>query len=534
MPSLWTEEGDAAAAFPALDRERSADVVVVGAGIAGLLIARRLTDDGAEVIVLERDRVAGGVTGHTTAKVTALHGALYQRLRSGKGADAAAAYADAQQRGVERIADLVAELGIACDLTRAPAWTYATTPDGRAEVEAEVAAAQAAGLPARFADPDELPFATTGGVELPDQAHLQPVAFCHGLAASLPDVYERTAVTGIETEPGGVEVRTTTGHRVGANHVVIATHAPIADPGFLSNRMRPSRSYAVALDLGDSPVPQGMYLRVESPTHSLRPARRDGRPVLVAGGYGHGVGDADTAEHAARLEAWARHAFPGADVTDRWSAHDQMSSDGVPFVGRLAPGESRRWVATGFGKWGFTNAAVAAELIADGIAGRHPQQPLASLLDASRVRGSLSRSLLRGAARAARHFVGDRVSARRAGRRLGREPVPQLVDGTAEPAAGGAGGADATGARTGAAALAEHLAPGEGVVVHVEGTATAVCRADDGAVHRVSARCTHQGCLVAFNTADTTWDCPCHGSRFAADGAVLQGPATAPLAPIEP
>jgi glycine/D-amino acid oxidase-like deaminating enzyme/nitrite reductase/ring-hydroxylating ferredoxin subunit len=505
MPSLWAEEGDAAPAFPALDRERSVDVVVVGAGIAGLLIAHRLVQDGAEVLVLERGRVAGGVTGNTTAKVTALHGAIYQRLRSGKGPDAAAAYATAQQQGLEHIADLVATLGIACAFTRAPAWTYATTGEGRARVEAEVAAAQAAGLPARFAVPDELPFTTTGGVELPDQAHFQPVAFCRGVAAALPDVCEQTAVTAVDTVAGGVDVRTAAGHRVGANHVVLATHTPIVDPAYLASRMRPSRSYATALDLGDSPVPRGMYLRVESPTQSLRPALRHGLSVLVAGGYGHGVGDADTAEHAARLDAWVRHAFPGATVTDRWSAHDQVPSDGVPFVGRLAPGESRRWVATGFGKWGLTTSAVAAELIADGIAGRPPSHPAAHLFDASRVTASLTRSLAGGSVRITRHFLGDRVGARRRGRGAGADVDP---------------GSD--------------LAPGEGVVVHVRRQATAVCRDDDGTLHRLSARCPHQGCLVGFNTADRTWDCPCHGSRVAPDGSVLQGPATAPLAPVDP
>jgi glycine/D-amino acid oxidase-like deaminating enzyme/nitrite reductase/ring-hydroxylating ferredoxin subunit len=500
MPSLWADEGGAAPAFPELDRERSTDVVVIGAGIAGLLIAHRLVRDGAEVIVLERDRVASGVTGNTTAKVTALHGAIYQRLRAGKGAEAAAAYATAQQQGLDHIAALVASLGIRCGFTRAPAWTYATTGEGRARVEAEVEAAQEAGLPVRFAVPEELPFGTTGGVELPDQAHFQPVDFCRGLAADLPDLYERSPVTAVETAAGGVEVRTAAGHQVGANHVVVATHTPIVDPAFLAGRMRPSRSYAAAVDLGASPVPQGMYLRVESPTQSLRPALRNGREVLVAGGFGHGVGDADAADHAARLATWARHAFPGATVTDRWSAHDQMPSDGVPFVGRLAPGESRRWVATGFGKWGITTSAVAAELIADGIAGRPPNHPAAHLFDASRVTSSLTRSLVGGSARLARHFVGDRMGARRTGR-----------------------GFDA-----------EQLEPGEGVVVRVRRRATAVCRDADGALHTLSARCPHQGCLVAFNTADRTWDCPCHGSRFASDGSVLQGPATTPLAPVEP
>lgn len=494
--SLWTATAPEREGFAPLDRDRTADVVVVGAGLAGLLTALRLQRDGAAVVVLERARIVSGVTANTTAKVTALHGTVYQQLRSGKSAEAARVYGEANMAAIEELAELASSLAIECDFTRASAWTYATSPDGRATVEAEVEAAQAAGLPASFGFPGELPFSTAGGVEVTGQAHFQPVAFCRGIAAALsPDtIHEQSPVRAVDVEEDGVTVHTTAEHQVRAAHVVLATHAPIVDPALITARMQPSRSYAAAVEVADT-VPAAMYLSVESPTRSLRPASREGRPVLVVSGHGHAVGDADTAEHQAELESWARTAFGVSAVTDRWSAHDHITSDGIPFIGRLAPRDSRRWVATGFGKWGMTTAAVAAGVIADGIAGR--TNPWAELFDSTRLAPTMTRSLVQSSVRVGRRFVGDRIQSRRAAAHFERD----------------------------------QLAPGEGQIVDIDGQATAISRDLAGELHAVNARCTHMGCLVAFNRADQTWDCPCHGSRFGTDGQVLQGPATAPLGP---
>jgi glycine/D-amino acid oxidase-like deaminating enzyme/nitrite reductase/ring-hydroxylating ferredoxin subunit len=495
--SLWTATAAEGDGFAPLDRDRSVDVAVIGAGLAGLLTAVRLQREGAAVLVLERARIASGVTANTTAKVTALHGTIYQQLRSSKGADAAQVYGQANLAAIEELAELASSLEIACEFTRASAWTYATSAEGRSTVEAEVDAAQAAGLPASFEVPDELPFPTAGGVEVTGQAHFQPVSFCQGVAAALPPdtIHEQSAVCGVDEDRGAVTVRTASGHRVRAEHAVVTTHAPVVDPAFLTGRMRPSRSYAAAVEVVDHTVPEAMYLSVESPTRSLRPATRDGRPVLVVGGHGHTVGDADTAEHQAQLESWARTLFDVRTVTDRWSAHDHITSDGIPFIGRLTPRDSRRWVATGFGKWGMTTSAVAAAVIADGIAGR--TNPWADLFNSTRLAPTVTRSLIQSTARVGRRFVGDRIQARRAGAHF----------------------------------QSEHLAPGDARVVHIGGQPTAISRDLAGDLHSVSAKCTHLGCLVTFNRADQTWDCPCHGSRFSTDGRVLTGPATTPLTP---
>jgi glycine/D-amino acid oxidase-like deaminating enzyme/Rieske Fe-S protein len=529
IASLWNETsglgrhpGFQPAGPPEADR--TADVVVVGGGIAGLSIALRLKEAGADVVVLERRRVGTGVTGGSTAKVTALHGLIHAVLRRVHGPEATARYAAANAAAVDQMAQLVDRYRIDCGFTRAEAVNFATTPQGLTRLSEDLDAARDAGLPAAFRDETELPFPVLGAVVLPDQAHVHPRRYCEGLAAALGPgaVHEGTAVSDVDEDGKGgkdgsdgrtCRVRTATGAVVRAAHAVIATQGPIVDPRYVVVRCRPVRSYVVAVELG-GPIPEGMYLSVEEPIHSLRPATVDGTRYLLVGGQGHPVGD----EHDARtnlsaLESWAREHFDVTAVRHRWAAHDQVPSDHLPFVGRLTPG-SHRWVATGFQKWGFTTSAVAANIIADGIAGRGAEgtdgtggtdgarpDPLARLLDPTRLRSTATADLARDVSRVACRYVGDEVAVR-----LGR--------------------------RDGEHRLAD-VPPGGGTVIHTADGPTAVHRDDEGHLHAVSATCTHEGCLVRFNRAQCSWDCPCHGSRFAPDGTVLSGPASEDLRPVE-
>jgi nitrite reductase/ring-hydroxylating ferredoxin subunit len=235
-----------------------------------------------------------------------------------------------------------------------------------------------------------------------------------------------------------------------------------------------------------------MFLSVDRSTRSLRTIPFGDGVLLLVGGEGHKTGQADTTRHYDRLEQWARSHFELGDVEFRWSTHDYVSVDRVPFVGPLAPWSERIWVATGYGKWGMTNGTAAAMILTDLILGR--PNAWAQLFTSRRVRSLMTGSLLRENADAVRRLIGDR---------------------TALP---------------GAHAL-EALTPGEGVVVRIAGRKLAVSRREDGELVAVSPTCTHMGCLVAWNTAELTWDCPCHGSRYLPDGAVIEGPAVRDLSP---
>jgi glycine/D-amino acid oxidase-like deaminating enzyme/nitrite reductase/ring-hydroxylating ferredoxin subunit len=483
-PSLWAVTAPGGDDHPPLPCGATAEVVVVGAGIAGLSTALALAEAGVDVVVLEAGRVCSGVTAYTTAKVTSLHGLTYAGLERHAGAEVARAYAEANQAGLDAVAGWVERYAIDCDFTRRPAYTYTTSSERVQDVADEVEAAQRLGLPAAFTTTTELPFAVRAAVRFDDQAQFHPRDYCLGLARAIVErggrIHEHSRVVDVE-EGRPAKVRTREGGEVTAGQVVLATHLPIVDRGGFFAKCHPERSAAIAVRLEDGALPvDGMYLGVGGSTHSLRSALDDG-VVIVGGG-----------DDYAALEAWAAAVVPVQAVEARWSAHDLVPVDGRPFVGRQLPG-SHVFVATGFKKWGMTNGTAAGLMLADELAGR--ESPWRAAFDATRQRPPLtSKDFYKENAGVAHHFVGDRLAALR---------PPPLDD----------------------------LAPGEGGIVRTAaGDKVAAYRDDDGTVHAVSPVCTHLGCLVGFNRDETTWDCPCHGSRFTVDGEVLEGPATSDLA----
>lgn len=492
-PSLWAATAPGGPSHPPLDATTPrgpVDVVVVGAGIAGLSTALAVLERGATVTVLEAGRICSGVTAYTTAKVSSLHGLTYAGLAKSHGQDAARAYGLANEAAIGQVAAWVAEHAIECDLTRRPAYTYTTSVVTLEDVAEEVEVAQRLGLPASFTNTTELPFEVKGAVRFEDQAQFHPRDYCLGLAAAIVarggTLHEGTRVVDVD-EGSPCTVRTEDGLELQGGQVVLATHLPFLDRGGFFAKCHPTRSYCIAVRLTDgSPPPTGMYLGVDEPSRSTRTAIGD--EYLIFGGEGHKTGqDADTRERYAALESWAHEHFPVASVEHRWSAQDYAPVDGLPFVGRQLPG-SKVFVATGFKKWGMTNGTAAGLLLADELTGR--VNDLKPVLDATRQRTTLtSRDLYKENANVAERFVGDRLSSLR----------PPSAD---------------------------TLAPGEGGIVTCAGDKVAAYRDDTGGLHAVSPVCTHLGCLVSFNTAEKSWDCPCHGSRFTVDGEVLQGPAT--------
>ena len=493
-PSLWVATTSDASGYPSSASQRRFDVVVVGAGVTGLTTAQLLAADGAAVAVLEAGRVAAGVTGYTTAKVTALQRTTLSEITSQLGQERAAVYAAANAAAVERVADLVASCRIDCDFERAPACTYTTQVDGVAAIEAAHEAATAAGLATRFDAVTELPFDVAAAVWLDEQAQFHPRRYCLGLAGAVAaaggSVSEHCRVVDVTEADGSCTVTLDGGATVTSDHVVVASHLPFLDAGGFFARAHPYRSYALAARLGTERV-RGMYISSDSPTRSIR-STADGWTIL--GGEGHKVGhDDDTRDRYEALEAWAGEKFDIEEVGYRWSAQDYESVDGMPYVGRLSRDRERVWTATGFRKWGMTNGTVAAMIISDLIAGR--TNPWAEAFDATRLApGASIKSLVTENLEVGKRFIADRIRSWR--------PKP-----------------------------VEELAAGEGAVAQLAGEPVAAYRDDTGELHAVAATCTHLGCRVTFNTAERSWDCPCHGSRFGVDGRVLQGPAVEDLAP---
>lgn len=485
-PSLWvatTEPGD----HPPLDGDSSADVIVVGAGIAGLTTARLLVEEGVSVVVIDAGPVCAGGTGYTTAKVTSLHGLTYTGLVDSFGEDKARQYAEANEFGIREMERLIAEGGIDCGFERAGHVAFTTDPDRVDDVHKEAEVAAQLGLPAAAWMPSELPFEVAASVRFEGQALVHPRAYCLGLARDITAAGGRVhAGTRALRVDGGDRAVITDKGRLTGGAVVVATHLPINEMGGYFARTEAWRSYAIAIRC-EGARPADMYIGVDTPVRSLRQAG----DLLIVGGEGHKVGQGDdTTTHYRELEEWASRHFGAITVEHRWSAQDWAAADGVPFIGRMV-GDADVYVATAFRKWGMAQGTAAGRIIADLIAGR--DNPWLEVYDATRIAPKQSlKATVRANVDVARHLVGDRLKV--------------AVSGSAD-----------------------RLQPGQGCVVRAGLRAVGVYRDDDGKLSAVSAACTHLGCLVSFNQAERTWDCPCHGSRFATDGSVLEGPAVKDL-----
>ncbi len=491
--SLWLDQA-ARPRYEPLAGTVEVEVAVVGGGIAGLTAALTLKRAGATVAVIEAAGVGTGVTGCTTAKVSALQSTVYSTIRSRHSSERARQYAEASAAGVERLAAIVEEEGIDCDLERRPAATYAASDAELEQIEQEAGAASEAGLPVQMVESLDLPYPVAGALVLADQVQLHPVRYVRGLAAAVQGdgshVFENSRV--LRVEEGSPCTAVTGRGEVRAGHVIVASHYPILDRGLYFARLEAQRSYCIAARLNRGAPPRTMAISAGGTTRSLRSYGDH----LIVGGEGHPTGSGKaTPERFRALEEFAREHWDIGAVTHRWSAHDPIPYDHLPMIGVYRPGSSRLWVSTGFMKWGLASATFAATILADQIQGR--DNAWADAFSPNRVSLTSAHEVAKLGAKFTADLVADRVR------------PPQGLS-------------------------ADHVPAGEARVLPDGLGKKGVYREADGTLHAVSLRCTHLGCLLRFNAAERSWDCPCHGSRFDVDGAVLEGPAVRALTRRDP
>lgn len=471
----------------------SCDIVVIGAGLTGLLVAQRLAERGADVCIVEARTAGTGVSGHTTAKLSVQHGAIYARLEQVHGEDGARIYAEANRDGIEHIRLLAEHHDIECDLTQVDSYVYSQSANGAERLEDECSSALQAGLAAELLSGGDvpLPYGVSGAVAIPRQWRFHPVRFMDGLRRVLEEsevaLVEGVRVHKVDETGGGVTVITDNGS-ISCKDAVVCTHYPFHDYGSLFTRLYPHTGYVLGL-YPDSPLDDALYVGLDDePTLRLQPTRHG--QMVIASGEHHRLGaDLDERDEYRSFIGSINDRMRIGRVGWHWSTQHNSTPDQVPFIGR-SPGADHVWVATGYNGWGMSHSGVAAVVLGEILTGA--TDPYVGFFDP----GRFSTEALSRFARANTHVVAEFI-----GTLLPEGPE------------------------------VDSLANGEATVVRRGLSRIGVYRDYEGILHAVSTTCTHLRCGLRFNDAEKTWDCPCHGSRFDYNGEIIHSPAVERLRP---
>ena len=497
--SFW-QDTSSTPSFPSLGRDLRVDVAVIGGGITGITAAYLLAKGGQRVALLERWRLLKGDTAHTSAHLTCVTDTRLTRLVHDFGRDHGGAVWDAGLAALAAIDGHVRAESIDCDFAWVPGYLHLPPDHSDADIEAiraDVALAGELGFDTAFHD--RTPIHGTPGLQIASQARVHPLKYLTGLVHAAQqhrcEIFEMSDVEAVEDDPLTVVAN---GRRVACDRLVIATHNPIAGlAGFVKatafqTKLALYTSYVVGGHVPPGLVTDGLFWDTADPYHYLRLAPGHGADLVIYGGEDHKTGqEPDTPDRFERLESKLRALIPDIALSHRWSGQVIETHDGLPYIGETA---ALQFVATGYGGNGLTFGTLGAIMAADWACGR--ANPWSGLFDAGRTN--------------IRHGIWNYISENK------DYPYYMVRDRFA--------GAQGQTLRA--------LARGEGRILDLDGQRVAAYRGSDGEVSLRSPVCTHMGCLVGWNAADRSWDCPCHGSRFAPDGQVMSGPAESPLSPV--
>ncbi len=489
LPKSYWIASTSETSYPSLTDDINVDIAIIGGGMVGITSAYLLTQKGFKVAVIEADRIIQGTTGHTTAKITSQHSLIYGRIQKQMGQDKAKQYAQANETAVREVTRIIKELKIDCDFSNQNAYVYTQQEEYIAKIKNEVKTASNLGIKAAFLSEIPLPIKIKGAMCFENQAQFHPRKYLLALAQEVIGsggyIFENTrAMDIIQDKP--CTVITDLGKKIVASKIIIASHYPFYEAhGLYFSRIYPERSYILATKISEK-FPSGMYITAETPTRSLRAQYNGDEELVLVGGEHHKTGQGeDMINHYQKLRDFAEQVFTVEDIPYRWSTQDYTTMDEVPYIGNLTSDTPDLLVATGFYKWGMTNSTVAAMIFRDIL--MHGKSPWEDVYNPSRVTPSAS----------AKNFVVENLDVAKhliTGKIL---PVPDQIE----------------------------LQPGEGQIISIDGERLGAYRDIHGKLHLVDTTCTHMGCELQWNSAEKSWDCPCHGSRFTFEGEIITGPA---------
>ncbi|EIL8447196.1 FAD-dependent oxidoreductase [Clostridium perfringens] len=476
MKSVWSESCKFRKR-EALNKDIKTDVLVIGAGIAGILTAYMLKQKGREVVLIDAAEIASGNTKNTTAKITSQHDLIYSKLISEFGEEKARQYAKANELAIKKYKEIIEYKRIECDFEEKPAYVYSLN-----EVDVlkeEVEAAKNLGIDAEFVQEVNLPFKIKGAVKFNNQAQFNPLKFLRGISNELV-IYENTRALEIKEN-----LVVTSGGNITANNIVVATHYPIMNaPGYYFMKMHQERSYVLALE--NTSEIDGMYIDLNKEGYSFRTYNN----LLLLGGISHRTGENEEGGSYDELRKVAKKLYPKAKEKYYWSAQDCMTIDGIPYIGRYSSETPNIYVATGFNKWGMTSSMVSAMIISDMILEK--ENDFSEIFSPRRFDLSLSiNNIANDLIETAKNFIAQKVYI----------PSSEI----------------------------ENIKNGHGGIIEYNGEKVGVYKNKEGKEFFVSTKCTHLGCQLSWNSDELTWDCPCHGSRFDYKGRLIGSPATKDL-----
>lgn len=488
--SLWQGTAAKSACLPTLQTELKVDVAIVGGGIAGLTAAMLLVEAGKRVAVFEARKVGASSTGNSTGNLHPTVDVNLQAISAEHGPETAAAVAASRAAAIDLVERTVARLRLDCGFERVGWHLIAADAAHEQLVRNEHGAAAAAGLDARLLEGAPLPVPGVRTLRVEGAAQFQPLAYVRQLAQAIGSedclIFENTEVLAVDDEPPMVH---TAQARVHCQQLILATHTP-AGIHLVQSSMEVVREYGVAAPLHGAVPPPGVHWSIGAERHSIRSFRAQARDYLVVVGAAHPLGKAVVSEDRyGMLERFAQAHFDIGPLEYRWSAQRYRMPDKLPCIGRNVDAKNT-YIATGFSGDGLTYGTLAGMMLADEIIGR--ANPWQSLYRVGRIdQGQRPEGFERESTRAP-------------------TSAPLQLDAAAR-------------------AQLDAVQPGENRQLEVQGQPLAVYRTAEGALHVVSGKCTHMGCALKWNGAETSWDCECHGSRFDCAGKVLEGPALAPL-----